>query len=334
MPSYQQLIENKALNNRIEQLEAELDRCEVCPHKCLINRRKGETGICQSGYLPIVSSFTAHFGEEPVISGTNGAGNIFFGNCNLKCVFCQNYQISQNPAKEIEHAVSFEKLADIMLELQNQNCHNIGLVSPSHFGPQILRSIEIAARKGLNIPIVYNSNAYDSVSTLRAFADVADIYLPDFKYGSNELAFKYSGIKNYFESASEAIKEMYRQTGSKLEYENEILQRGLIIRHLVLPNNLAESEKILKFIATELSPEVHVSIMAQYYPTFKSGSIPELNRPINEEEYEKIFDLLEKYGLENGWVQELDSHTCYRPEFELCREDPFSNQQSHAQQKM
>ncbi|HSW54235.1 MAG TPA: radical SAM protein [Ignavibacteriaceae bacterium] len=281
-------------------------------------------GTCQSGDQPIVSSYTLHFGEEPVLSGTNGAGNIFFGNCNLRCDYCQNFEISQNPAEEKLNEVSVERLAEIMLELQNKNCHNIGLVSPTHFAVPILKSIRLAIVKGLNLPVIYNSNGYDSVDVLKLYKDVVDIYLPDFKYGNNDYGRRYSKAPDYFDKAKPAIKEMYDQVGSELVYENGVVVRGLIIRHLVLPNGLAESEEVFKFISG-LDPNIYISVMAQYYPTNRAEKNILLNRTVRHSEFDRVTELLHKYGLENGWIQEMESHDFYRPDFENDREDPFSN---------
>ncbi len=302
-----------------------LQDCMCCPHNCKVDRTTIERGKCLSGTLPIVSSYSPHFGEEPVLSGTNGAGNIFFGNCNLKCIYCQNFEISQNCKSEIANEVSFERLADIMIKLQNMNCHNIGLVSPTHFTASILKSISIAAQNGLNLPIIYNSNGYDSVEMLKLLDGVIDIYLPDFKYGEDEYAKKYSFAENYFESTKAAVKEMFRQVGAELKYNGNVITRGLIIRHLVLPNGLAESEKIFKFIADELSTDVHISLMSQYFPTHKANKEILLDRKIRNSEYEKVIDLLEKYCLRNGWIQEIDSSDYYKPDFNSNRKNPFNN---------
>jgi putative pyruvate formate lyase activating enzyme len=276
--------------------------------------------------LPIVSSYTPHFGEEPVLSGTRGAGNIFFGNCNLRCDYCQNFVISQNPKAEIMNEVSNERLADIMIELQNKNCHNIGLVSPTHFAVPILKSIKLAAEKGLNLPIIYNTNGYDSIEVLKLYKDVIDIYLPDFKYGDNVNGRRYSKVDDYFDKCKLALKEMYEQVGSELVYENGVVVRGLIIRHLVLPNGLAETEEVFNFISRELSPEIHLSVMAQYYPTNRAEKNILLNRNITHTEYFRVAELLDKYGLHNGWMQEMESNDFYRPDFIEDREDPFGNQ--------
>jgi len=323
-PSYIELYKSGELKARVEQAEKILQSCTACPRNCLTNRKENELGVCLSGYLPVVSSYTPHFGEEPVLSGTKGAGNIFFGNCNLKCVFCQNHEISQNWKVESTKEVSFERLADIMIELQDKGCHNIGLVSPTHFSAQILKSIYIAIEKGLRLPIIYNTNGYDSVEMLKLYDGVIDIYLPDFKYGNDEYAKKYSKVDDYYEKAKLALKEMYRQVGYKLFYDGEVVVRGLIIRHLVLPNDLAESENVFKFIAEELNPEIHLSVMSQYYPTFMSKRDILIDRTIRESEYEKVLSLLDKYNLNNGWTQELESFDTYRPDFNGDREKPFT----------
>ena len=324
-PSYIKLLQSGELEKRVATAWNVLESCTMCPSNCAVNRLEGELGTCYSRSLPIVSSYTPHFGEEPVLSGIHGAGNIFFGNCNLNCVYCQNHEISQNRSKELEHEISCEALADIMLELQSKNCHNIGLVSPTHFAIPILKAILIAAQKGLHIPIIYNTNGYDSVVTLRLFEDVVDIYLPDFKYGSNESGKTYSLVQNYFTHAGRAIQEMYRQVGKTLVFDSDIVVRGLIIRHLVLPNDLSESEEVLKFIAEQIDPDIHISLMSQYYPANRAEKHVLLNRILRESEYEKTISLMHKYNLHNGWIQEQESNTHYRPEFENSRANPFKN---------
>jgi putative pyruvate formate lyase activating enzyme len=325
VPAYIKLFKSGELMKRLEYAGQILSSCKNCPRGCEVDRSVGELGFCQSGLLPIVSSYTAHFGEEPVLSGSHGAGNIFFGNCNLRCLLCQNYEISQNWKVERQHEVSFERLADIMIELQERKCHNIGLVSPTHFSAQILKSILIAVENGLHLPIIYNTNGYDSVDMLKLYDGVIDIFLPDFKYGDNQLAKKYSNAEDYFDHTKKVIKEMYRQVGDELIYDRDIVVRGLIIRHLVLPNGLAESEKIFQFIAEELSPNVHISLMSQYFPTNKAYTDILLNRTLRQSEYEKAVNLMEKYGLHNGWIQEMNSPDYYRPNFADDRENPFSN---------
>ncbi len=324
-PSYIKLLQNSELKIRADKAYDNLSSCTSCPRDCKVNRIESELGICSSGHLPIVSSYTPHFGEEPVLSGTNGAGNIFFGNCNLKCIYCQNFEISQNPKIERQKEVTHNRLAEIMIELQNKSCHNIGLVSPTHFSATILKSIYLAAQKGLNIPIIYNTNGYDSVEMLKLYDGVIDIYLPDLKYGNNEYAKKYSLVDNYFEKTKEALKEMFSQVGDELVYNGNVVVRGLIIRHLILPNDLSETEKVFKFVAEELSPKIHISLMSQYYPTNKANKDILIDRAIRNSEYEKAIQLLEKYGLHNGWVQEMESANNYKPHFNEDRLNPFNN---------
>ena len=325
IPSYIELYNSGELERRAEAAMAILDSCKACPRECETDRKLSSTGYCLSGYYPIVSSFTAHMGEEPCLSGTRGAGNIFFGNCNLRCIFCQNFEISQNWKEEKNNEVSFRRLAEIMMELQNRGCHNIGLVSPTHFSPQIIKAIYIAAGMGLQLPLIYNSNGYDSVNTLKLFDGIIDIYLPDFKYGNDNYGLSYSRAPGYTSAAKAALKEMHRQVGSKLIYEDEVAVRGMIIRHLILPNGLAESEEVFRFISEELSSEIHVSLMSQYFPANKTDKEILLSRKISYTEYLKAAGLMEKYGLYNGWQQELESSDQYRPYFNENREEPFIN---------
>src|SRR5215218_3977509 len=249
------LAENK-LATRVEQLEGLLASCTVCPKLCGNDRLNDEIAACYSGRLPIVSSYTAHFGEEPCLSGTGGAGNIFFGNCNLRCVYCQNYQISQTWKQQQKNEITHERLAEMMLELQDGGCHNIGFVSPTHFAPQMARAILIAAENGLRLPIVYNTNAYDSVEVLRLLDGIVDIYLPDLKYADSAAGFQYSKVRDYARFSRAAIKEMHRQMGNGLVFGKDgLLKRGLLIRLLILPNDIAEIEKSLRWIRDELSPK-------------------------------------------------------------------------------
>src|SRR5882762_8320274 len=263
-PAYLALLRTGELHQRVEALEALLERCSVCPRDCLNNRLNDEIAACYSGRLPIVSSYTAHFGEEPPLTGTRGAGNIFFGNCNLRCVYCQNYQISQTHKEQIKNQVTHQRLAEMMLELQTRGCHNINFVSPTHFAPQVARAILIAAERGLNLPIVYNTNAYDSVEVLRLLEGIVDVYLPDLKYAGDDEGFLYSKVRGYRECSRAAIAEMYRQTGDELVYEDDgLLKRGLVIRLLVLPNDVGSVRESLEWIRDALSPRVAVSLMAQ-----------------------------------------------------------------------
>ena len=318
--SYLSLIESGELESRVEQLEALLERCTVCPRDCFNNRLNNELAACYSGRLPIVSSYTAHFGEEPALVGTNGAGNIFFGNCNLRCVYCQNYQISQTHKEQIKNEVSHERLAAMMLELASQGCHNINFVSPTHFAPQMARGILLAARQGLRLPIVYNTNAYDSVEVLRLLDGIVDVYLPDFKYAEDEAGYLYSKVRGYKECSRRAIAEMFRQTGDELVHgEDGLLKRGLVIRLLVLPNDIAGVKESLEWIRDTLSPGVAVSLMAQYYPTHQAATNRRhilLSRRISETEWLRAVSALDEMGMESGWMQEFDgSAYYYRPDF-------------------
>ena len=326
-PSYFPLYESGELATRVEALERLLLKCTVCPLDCGNNRLNNELARCYSGRLPIVSSYTAHFGEEPPLVGTRGAGNIFFGNCNLRCVYCQNYQISQTHKEQIRNEITHERLAEMMLELQARGCHNINFVSPTHFAPQMARSILIAAEKGLRVPIVYNTNAYDSVEVLKLLENVVDVYLPDLKYASNDAGYMYSKVSEYKEHSRRALAEMFRQTGDELLFDDDgLLRRGLVIRLLVLPNDVAEIRESLQWIRDELSPRVAISLMAQYYPTHQAASNSRyvlLSRRIRESEWFKATSALAELEMEDGWIQEYDGAAFYyRPDFGD-RDKPF-----------
>jgi putative pyruvate formate lyase activating enzyme len=325
--SYLRLLESGELRNRVAALEALLERCTVCPLDCGNNRLQDQLARCYSGRLPIVSSYTAHFGEEPPLTGTRGAGNIFFGNCNLRCVYCQNYQISQVHKEQIKNEVTHERLAEMMLELQARGCHNINFVSPTHFAPQMARAILIAAERGLRLPIVYNTNAYDSVQVLRLLDGVIDVYLPDLKYAEDEAGYLYSKVPSYRTFSRAALSEMYRQMGDAPVYDEDgLLKRGLVIRLLVLPNDIGGLRESLQWIREELSPRVAVSLMAQYYPTNVAGTNPRytlLSRRITESEWLRAADALAEFGMEEGWMQEYDGAAFYyRPDFDDA-ETPF-----------
>jgi len=328
-PSYLALLETGELRRRVEALERLLESCTVCPLDCGNNRLDNELARCFSGRLPIVSSYTPHFGEEPALSGTRGAGNVFFGNCNLRCVYCQNYQISQTYKQQLKNEVTHERLAEMMLELQARGCHNINFVSPTHFAPQLARALLIAAGKDLRLPVVYNTNAYDSVEVLRLLEGIVDVYLPDLKYADSADGYAYSKVKGYTEHARAALKEMYRQTGDELVFDEQgLLRRGLVVRLLVLPNDLAGVRESLTWIRDELSPRVAVSLMAQYYATNKAATDERytlLSRRITETEWWRAVSLLEEFGMEEGWMQEYDgaSHY-YRPDFDD-PETPFKD---------
>ena len=328
-PGYLTLLQSNELEKRVEKLEAMLGSCNICPKDCGNNRLSDELAACYSGRLPIVSSFTTHFGEEPCLSGTRGAGNIFFGNCNLRCVYCQNYQISKTWKTQKKNEVTHERLAEIMLELQERGCHNIGFVSPTHFAPQIARAIWIAAQNGLRLPIVYNTNAYESVEVLKLLHGIVDIYLPDLKYADSDAGFQYSKVRDYTLHARAAIKEMHRQMGNELVFdETGLLKRGLLIRLLVLPNDIAGIEENLRWISDELSPKTAISLMAQYYATNKAAADPRyvlLSRRISEGEWFQAVSLIEELGMEEGFMQEYESAShYYRPDFDDM-EKPFKD---------
>ena len=326
-PSYLRLFQTGELARRVTALETLLERCTVCPRDCLNNRVRNEIAACYSGRLPIISSYTAHFGEEPALVGTRGAGNIFFGNCNLRCVYCQNYQISQAHKEQLRNEVTHERLAEMMLELQSKGCHNINFVSPTHFAPQMARSILLATEAGLKLPIVYNTNAYDSVEVLRLLEGIVDIYLPDLKYADDEAGYLYSKVRSYKEHARSAIAEMYRQMGDELVFDDHgLLQRGLIIRLLVLPNEIGGIRESLEWVRDELSPRAAVSLMAQYYPTNQAATNQRhilLSRRITETEWLRAVTAVDELGMDAGWMQEFDGATYYyRPDFSN-RETPF-----------
>src|SRR6478672_2725412 len=319
--SYLRLLETGELARRVAALEALLERCTVCPRDCFNNRLANEIAACYSVRLPIVSSYTAHFGEEPALVGKHGAGNIFFGNCNLRCVYCQNYQISQTHKEQLKNEITHERLAEMMLELQTRGCHNINFVSPTHFAPQMARAILIAARQGLQVPIVYNTNAYDAVPVLRLLDRVVDIYLPDLKYADDESGYLYSKVSGYKEFSRLALKEMFRQTGDELVFSDDgLLKRGLVIRLLVLPNDIGGIKESIEWIRDELSPRVAISLMAQYYPTHQAATNNRyvlLSRRVSETEWLKATAALDELGMTEGWVQEFDGASYYyRPDFD------------------
>ncbi len=285
-------------------MNKELECCTICPHNCKINRTKNP-GRCKSTDKIKIALYSIHNFEEPCISGEKGSGTIFFSNCNMNCVFCQNYEISQfGRGKEI----TIEELANVMIKQQERNVQNINLVTPTSYALHIVEAIKIARKKGLKIPIVYNTNGYESVETLKLLEGYVDIYLPDLKYYYDDLAKKYSKVDNYFEIATKTIQEMYRQVGAPVLDENGVMKKGLMIRHLILPNEVQNSKKVLKWIKENIDSNVYVSIMAQYFPTYKAKEIPEIARKITKEEYEKVENYLYELDLENGYIQELGEH--------------------------
>ena len=316
MPGYIALYRSAELKHRAEALEARLSACDICPRECGVNRLEGERGFCHSARRPIVSSVCAHHGEEPVLSGSRGSGTVFFGNCNMRCVYCQNHQISQDYKAQKGNEIETRLLAERMLFLQDElGCHNINLVSPSHFVPQIVRAVLEAVPMGLRLPLVYNTSSYDSVDTLRELDGIVSIYLADLRYASNKWGWKFSRARGYVEIARAAIKEMYRQVGNLIVDEHGIAQKGLIVRHLILPNGIAGSKGSLTWLAREVSPRVAVSLMSQYFPAHLAPRIPLLSRTISSEEYNEVMELVEKLGMENGWLQGMDAAHHYRPDF-------------------
>jgi putative pyruvate formate lyase activating enzyme len=303
-PGYLSLLRNGALHARVDQAWRVLKACTLCPRRCSVNRIDGETGYCRAGREVRIASWNVHRWEEPPISGTRGSGTLFFSHCTGRCHFCQNYPISQLGAGR---DVTPQRLGGMMLELQEQGCHNINLVTPTHYVPHILSAIESAAAHGLHLPILYNTSGYDTVGTIRLLEGVVDIYLPDSKYADDSAAERLSGFKDYVANNRTALKEMYRQVGEQLVVDEEgIARRGLIIRHLVLPHGLSQTPDVLKWIADNLSPRMHISLMAQYFPAWHAVDHDELGEVLSVEDYEHALDALGDLGLENGWQQELD----------------------------
>lgn len=293
-----------------------LEKCCLCPRNCGINRNKNQIGKCKATNKVKIALYSIHQFEEPCISGKKGSGTVFFSNCNLNCIFCQNYEISQlGKGKEI----TIERLAEIFLEQQKRNVENINLVTPTSYVPQIIEALKIAKEKGLKIPIVYNTNGYENIETIKLLKGYIDIYLPDLKYSDNNLAQKLSNAPQYFETATEAIKEMIKQVGTPVFNKEGIMQKGVMIRHLVLPNNIENSQKVLKWINKELPKEIYVSIMAQYFPTYKGKEEKyNINRKLTKEEWEKIQDEVSNLEIENGFIQELGEHEEeYVPKWDL-----------------
>ena len=293
----------------------ELKSCNICPHKCGVNRLNGIKGRCKCDNKIKIALASVHNYEEPCISGKNGSGTVFFSNCNLNCIYCQNYEISQlGKGKEI----TIEHLAQIFIKQQEKNVNNINLVTPTMYVPQIIEAIKIARKKGLNIPIIYNSNGYENVETIKKLNGFIDIYLPDLKYYSNEIAKKYSKIDNYFETAISAIKEMQKQVGNPIFNEEGIIQKGVIIRHLILPHHLLNTKNILKYVKENFDENTYISIMAQYFPTYKAKEDKLINRKLTKKEYKEIENYLYLLNLKNGYIQELGEHEEeYVPNFDL-----------------
>lgn len=309
-PAYLALHRSGELRRRAREALASLAACELCPHACKVNRITGKRagsrpGVCRVAGDVVIASWNVHHWEEPPISGTRGSGTIFFSGCTGRCRFCQNYSISQ---MGYGNQVTTERFAGMMLELQRRGVHNINFVTPTHFVAHILAAVDVAASWGLRIPLVYNTSGYERVETLRLLDGVVDVYLPDIKYTDDEIAKRLSGFPHYVEHNRLAVQEMLRQVGAQLVCDDEgIARRGMIIRHLVLPDGLADTRGVMQWIGKELSPEVYVSVMDQYFPSYRTVGDPILGRKITEEEYAAALEAFEAAGLQNGWLQD---HEC------------------------
>lgn len=291
----------------------QLAKCEICPFRCKVNRLSGQVGRCGCGDKIRVAKYQLHYFEEPCISGKSGSGTVFFSNCNFKCIFCQNYKISQEGKG---NEVTIEELANIFLKLQQEGANNINLVTPTMYTYQIIEAIKIARMKGLNLPIIYNSNGYENVETLRDLRGYVDVYLPDLKYYADELAIKYSKAPNYFKIATKAILKMIDQVGLPELDENGMIKKGVIIRHLVLPGHIQNSKHILKWLKENVDGNAYVSVMAQYFPTYKAKEDEYLNRKLTRKEYSEIEQYLYLLDIQNGYMQELGKHEEeYVPDF-------------------
>ena len=302
LPSYLALHASGELARRIALARTMLEHCTLCPRDCGVNRLAGERGYCRAGADPVVASWNAHPWEEPPISGWRGSGTIFFTHCTARCRFCQNYPISQLGVGQM---VTVERLGEMMLELQARGCHNINLVTPTHWVPQVLGALPAAIEAGLRLPLVYNCSGYEGLEALRLLERAIDVYLPDAKYADDAPARRLSGFRGYVRANRAALREMFRQVGAELVVDKDgLAMRGMIVRHMVLPGGLAGTPRVLEWIARELSPKVHVSLMAQYFPAHKAVGDPVLGRKVTQDEYLEALAALETYGLEHGWKQE------------------------------
>jgi putative pyruvate formate lyase activating enzyme len=301
-PIYLEAYRSGALRKIVEKALKKLESCSICPRRCQVNRLKSEKGFCRTGFKAKVCSFMLHHGEEPPISGERGSGTIFFSECNMACVYCQNYEFSQRGqgGREMEP----EELAALMMRLQEMGAHNINLVTPTHVMPQILQALLIAIPNGLKIPIIYNTGGYELTEIVKLLDGVVDIYLPDMRYADNDAALTYSCAPSYPKYNQQAIKEMHRQVGLAKINDSGIIEKGLIIRHLVLPNRVCGTDKIMRFIGGELSEDTYISLMSQYFPCYQATKFKEILRRISQEEYEDAQQSMQRYGLHNGWIQE------------------------------
>ncbi|MDP2044239.1 MAG: radical SAM protein [Candidatus Omnitrophota bacterium] len=300
-PAYLDAFKSGKLRKVAGALFDSLESCVICPRKCKVNRLKNRIGFCKTAKFAKVYSFICHHGEEPPVSGSKGSGAIFFSHCNMGCVYCQNYEFSQKGAGR---EYTFDELAGLMLKLQGLGCHNINLVTPTHVLPQILLSLELAIPQGLKIPLVYNTGGYELAEIIKLLDGIVDIYLPDMRYADSAVSQKLSGAINYPEYNQQAVKEMRRQVGPAEFDAAGLIKRGLIIRHLVLPNRLSGTDKIMRFIAEEISEDTYISLMSQYLPYHLASGYPEISRRLKKEEYEEAKKILERHNLSNGWIQE------------------------------
>jgi putative pyruvate formate lyase activating enzyme len=306
-PAYLALLSSGELEARAQKAQSHLENCDLCARYCHVNRRETIKGaVCRTGEMAVVYSYGAHHGEEDCLRGHRGSGTIFFSWCNLRCVYCQNWGISR---KGEGREVDTDKLAGMMLDLQAQGCHNINFVSPSHVVAQTLAAVASAAKKGLRLPLVYNTGGYDSLEALALLEDVIDIYMPDMKYGDSELAHRYSHVRDYPSVNRSAVREMHRQVGDLVLDEDGLARRGLLVRHLVLPQNISGSEEVFRFLVEEISPDTYINVMDQYRPCYRAGDYPELSRPTRSSEYEAALDLARRFGLrrldERAWLHRL-----------------------------
>lgn len=300
-PSYLKLWTTGELQERVRVARQVLKACRLCPRECGVDRTQGEKGFCQAGLRPMISSYNIHRGEEPPVSGSRGSGTIFLTHCNLHCVFCQNFPISQ---RGVGREGSAESLGRMMLSLQKRGCHNINWVTPTHFVPQILEALCWAIERGFRLPLVYNTNGFDHLETLRLLDGVVDIYLPDMKYSDEKIARTYSQAPAYPAVNQAAVKEMFRQVGRGVYDEDGMMMRGLIIRHLLLPGGLAGTESVVRFLAENFSGMCSLSLMTQFFPAYQAKNFPELNRRLYAREFQTALKILDHYHIQAGWVQE------------------------------
>jgi putative pyruvate formate lyase activating enzyme len=298
VPSYISLYEGGEINQRLQILKEILKECRLCPRQCRVNRLNGEVGVCRAGSEPMVSSAFPHFGEESPLVGHHGSGTIFLTHCNLRCIFCQNYDISHLGGGE---RITSSDMARIMVRLQEKGCHNINFVTPTHYAPQVVASLPEAIEKGLRLPIVYNCSGYESIEVIRLLEGVVDIYMPDVKYMDEKYSKRFSNAPDYPEVIKKVLKEMHRQVGDLTNNSKGIAEKGLLIRHLVMPEGIASSEAVFKFIAEEISVHSYVNIMDQYRPEYRAHEYPEINRRITHKEYLEAIQIAKRFHLYRGF---------------------------------